>query len=107
MKKFIGGYYKENLDVEHKGLAFTEVLVLTLEDALDHPAMEFINVAEFYDDYKEDGDLEFCQLSDNKKIQEIEDYIQDDEIFGGRFYEDFEVEKIVKEFTENAKLYED
>lgn len=105
--KFIGGYYKENLDIEHKGLAFTEVLVLTLEDALDHPAMEFMNVAEFYDDFKDSDDVEFMQLSEAGKIKVIEDYIQEDEIFGGRFYEESEVEEMVTEFTENAKLYED
>ena len=57
--KFIGGYYKENLDLEHKGLAFEEVLVLSLEEALEHPAMELINVGEFYDNYKDDDDVEF------------------------------------------------
>jgi len=105
--KFIGGYYKENLDMEYKGLAFAEVLVLTLEDALDHPAMELINVGEYYDNYKDEDDVEFMQLSEASKIKVIEDYIQEDDIFGGRFYEESEVEETVAEFTENAKNYED
>jgi len=103
MKKFIGGYYVENLDVEFKGLAFTEVLVLTLEEVLKHPAIE--NIIEDYDEGLGE-EIQFENLSDEYKMNTIEIYIQDDELFTGRFYDETEVKETVAELEENAKNYE-
>lgn len=110
--KFIGGYYKENLDMDQKGLAFKEVLVLSLEDALEHPAMEESNVRDFFYEHSEECEEFYCgerwnNLPKKVKIGWVEAYVQDDEIFGGRFYEESEVEALVAELKENAKNYED
>jgi len=38
-KKFIGGYYVKDLDIDMNGLAFEEVKILTLTEALRESAI--------------------------------------------------------------------
>lgn len=113
MKKvFVGGYYVEDLKIwsDEKGLAYTEILRLSLEDALKHPAIENVE-AYYYERPLQIGEMQpmtpWENLSDDKKIREIEKYIQDDEIFGGWFLGPAEAEELIKELEENAKNYED
>jgi hypothetical protein len=102
MKKFIGGYYQENPNPERYGVLFDEILVLGLEKALQHPAIK--NVKE---DYEDRNEIEFDTLTEKEQMKAIEDYIIDDEIFGGRFYEESEVEKTVKGFEEEKARFEE
>ena len=99
MKKFIGGYLVEGLDMEQKGMAFTETLVMTLEEALQHPAIE--NVIENC----QDDEIDFYNLTTEEKETKIEEYILNDEIFSGRFYDEEEAKEFLAELEENKKNY--
>ena len=89
--KFIGGYYVDGMETEVKGLAYTEVLVMDLEDAEKHPAIENYKESVFV----EDIDIEDATKEEKMKI--IEKYIEGDEIFGGAFYDDNDVGDKVEE----------
>ncbi len=100
MRKFIGGYYVEGLDMEQKGLAFTETLVMTLEEAKEHPGITYV------DDYAESNGVDYYTSTEEEKISYIEEYILNDEIFGGRFYEEKEAKEFLVELEENKLNYD-
>lgn len=98
--KFIGGYYIDEMETEVKGLAYTEVIVMDLEDAEKHPAIENYKDSVF----AEDIDIE--DATEEEKFYIIEKYIEGDEIFGGAFYGDEDVEDKVEELKKNKEAYE-
>ena len=98
-KKFIGGYYVKDLDIDMNGLAFEEVKILTLTEALRESAICCI-----IEMYEEEG-RDFYLLNDKDKREAIEEYILLDDIFGGAFYNEEEVVEILEELKENKKRY--
>ena len=98
-KVFIGGYYDYIYDYDFiGGDLFKEILIMTLDEAIEHPAIE--NVIDWWNENQDDYNNYFFELNREQKMEVIEEYIIDDEIFGGRFYSPYEAVKYIKEALE-------
>lgn len=112
MKKYlVGGYYDERIfkGIDEKTPFRKDISIYDSEEALKLPFVE--PVIEYYNDYKNDDELEWDKLSESEKIEFIESYTEGDEIAGLVAFKTLEeavkyLKDVLKQINELEEEYE-
>ena len=112
MKKYlVGGYYDKRIfkGIDEKTPFRKDISIYDLEEALKLPFVE--PVIEYYNDYKNDDELEWDKLSESEKIEFIESYTEGDEIAGLVAFKTLEeavkyLKDVLKQINELEEEYE-
>lgn len=112
MKKYlVGGYYDKRIfkGIDVKTPFGKDIGIYDLEEALKLPFVE--PVIEYYNDYKNDDELEWDKLSESEKIEFIESYTEGDEIAGLVAFKTLEeavkyLKDVLKQINELEEEYE-
>lgn len=112
MKKYlVGGYYDKRIfkGIDEKTPFGKDISIYDLEGALKLAFVE--PVIEYYNDYKDDDEVEWDKLNESEKIEFIERYTEDDEIAGLIAFKTLEeaveyVKDVLKQINELEEEYE-